>query len=348
MFAADLGQTVPPPYGAFYLEAMDAHGGWLASAEDLARFAAALDDLDHCPILNRTSIEQMIARPPVGLGTTRTANPKQFYYSLGWLNRTLNDGSRINHWHNGSLPGTLAILIRRHDRRNMVALLNTRSSPQTDDLPLAVDRVLHQAADKIEPCPGHRPVSGRPITRMTIRFLLTFVCVLTMLLAQDAPAAEPRPIVIAHRGASGYLPEHTLAAKALAYGQGADFLEQDVVLTKDDQPIVLHDIQLDAVTNVAQAFPDRARQDGRYYAIDLTLAEIQSLRVTERMDWRTNRPVFPGRFPPGKSDFRVPTLAEEIELIQGLNHSTGRTWGSTRRSKLRLGITSRARTSAAS
>jgi len=94
----------------------------------------------------------------------------------------------------------------------------------------------------------------------------------TMLLAQNAAAAETRPIIIAHRGASGYLPEHTLAAKALAYGQDADFLEQDVVLTRDDQPIVLHDIYLDTVTNVAQAFPDRVRTDGRYYAIDLTLA----------------------------------------------------------------------------
>ncbi len=54
-------------------------------------------------------------------------------------------------------------------------------------------------------------------------------------------AAEPRPLIIAHRGASGYLPEHTLAAKALAYGQGADFLEQDVVLSKDGVPVVFHD-----------------------------------------------------------------------------------------------------------
>ncbi len=59
-------------------------------------------------------------------------------------------------------------------------------------------------------------------------------------------------IVIAHRGASGYLPEHTLAAKALAHAMGADFLEQDVVLTKDDEPVVLHDVHLDTVTDVAK------------------------------------------------------------------------------------------------
>jgi hypothetical protein len=69
------------------------------------------------------------------------------------MNRVLADGQRINRWHTGSIPGTATILIRRHDGRNMVALLNTRFSPQTDDLKRDVDRVLHQAADKIEPCP---------------------------------------------------------------------------------------------------------------------------------------------------------------------------------------------------
>ena len=51
-------------------------------------------------------------------------------------------------------------------------------------------------------------------------------------------------IVIAHRGASGYLPEHTLASKAMAYAQGADFLEQDLVMTKDNHVVVMHDYHL--------------------------------------------------------------------------------------------------------
>lgn len=134
-------------------------------------------------------------------------------------------------------------------------------------------------------------------------------------------------IIIAHRGASGYLPEHTLAAKALAHGQGADFIEQDIVLTKDDVPIVLHDIHLDTVTDVAERFSERRRDDGRYYAIDFTLAEIRTLRVNERISLKTGEPVFPGRFPKGKSGFGIATLAEELELIQGLNASTGRTVG---------------------
>ena len=143
------------------------------------------------------------------------------------------------------------------------------------------------------------------------------------------PAADRTPLVIAHRGASGYLPEHTLAAKALAYGQGADYIEQDLVMTKDNKLIVLHDIHLDAVTNVRDLYPSRMREDGRFYAIDFTLDEIRSLSVVERFEWDKGMgaPVFSERFPVGLSTFRVHTLAEEIELIQGLNRSTGKDVG---------------------
>jgi glycerophosphoryl diester phosphodiesterase len=138
-----------------------------------------------------------------------------------------------------------------------------------------------------------------------------------------------QPLVIAHRGASGYLPEHTLAAKAMAYGQGADYIEQDLVMTRDNELIVLHDIHLDAVTNVRDVFPDRIREDGRYYVIDFTLDEIRQLAVVERFVWDEGMgsPVFSNRFPPGLSSFRVHTFAEEIELIHGLNRSTGRVVG---------------------
>ncbi|AXU96853.1 glycerophosphodiester phosphodiesterase [Erwinia persicina] len=144
-----------------------------------------------------------------------------------------------------------------------------------------------------------------------------------------ATAASTSPLVIAHRGASGYLPEHSLPAKAMAYAQGADYLEQDLVMTKDDRLVVLHDHYLDRVTDVASRFPHRARADGRYYAIDFTLAEIKSLAFTEGFSLEQGKKVqtFPGRFPMGKSDFRVHTFEEELEFIQGLNHSTGRNIG---------------------
>ncbi len=138
---------------------------------------------------------------------------------------------------------------------------------------------------------------------------------------------QRQALVIAHRGASGYLPEHTLEAKALAYAMGADFLEQDVVLTRDDVPIVLHDVYLDTVTDVATRFPDRARADGRYYAIDLTLDEIRHLQVHERINIKSGQPVYPQRFPAGQGHFTVPTLAEELGFIQGLNRSTRRRVG---------------------
>ncbi len=136
-----------------------------------------------------------------------------------------------------------------------------------------------------------------------------------------------RPAVIAHRGASGYLPEHTFAAKAMAHAMGADFLEQDVIGTRDGELIVFHDLHLDQLTDVGQRFPGRSRSDGLHYCIDFTLTELRSLRVTERRRKGTDTARFPGRFPVNTGSFRIHTLAEELEFIRGLNRSTGRTAG---------------------
>ncbi|MEM9173392.1 MAG: glycerophosphodiester phosphodiesterase [Pseudomonadota bacterium] len=141
---------------------------------------------------------------------------------------------------------------------------------------------------------------------------------------KEAPRA--RPITIAHRGASAYLPEHSLAAKAMAHAMGADFLEQDLVATADDRLVVLHDIHIDRVTDVGVRFPDRQRNDGRFYARDFTLAELQSLALTERLD-ADGVAVFPARFPAGPSALRIPSLEDELQLIQGMNRATGRTAG---------------------
>lgn len=135
-----------------------------------------------------------------------------------------------------------------------------------------------------------------------------------------------RPLVIAHRGASGYLPEHTAEAKALAYGQGADYLEQDVVATRDDRLVVLHDVHLDRVTDVAERFPERRRADGRWYVRDFDLAELETLNVHERTN-ADGSPVFPDRFPAGSGRFRISSVEEELDLVLGLNASTGRTVG---------------------
>jgi glycerophosphoryl diester phosphodiesterase len=145
----------------------------------------------------------------------------------------------------------------------------------------------------------------------------------------QAQSMNPKKLVIAHRGASAYLPEHSLPAKALAYGQGADYLEQDLVMTKDNELVVLHDHYLDRISNVADVFPNRARPDGRYYVIDFNLADIRSLKFTEEFIIQDDKKIqkFSSRFPMNTSSFHIHTFQEEIELIQGLNHSTGKQVG---------------------
>ena len=136
-----------------------------------------------------------------------------------------------------------------------------------------------------------------------------------------------KKIVIAHRGASGYLPEHTLEAKAMAHTMNVDFIEQDLVLSKDNVAIVIHDIYLDDVTDVATKYTDRKRKDNRYYVIDFTFKELKTLQVTERFNPKTGEQVFKNRFPIWKGNFKLHSLQEEIELIQGLNKSTGKNIG---------------------
>ncbi len=125
-------------------------------------------------------------------------------------------------------------------------------------------------------------------------------------------------LVIAHRGASAYLPEHTLSAYTLGYAQGADYIEIDVVLTRDGVPICLHDLWLETTTDVAQKFPGRARRDGHYYALDFTLEEIRTLRA-----WGRATPDQQPLVPAGQ----IPTLQEAIRLVQHLNRQLGRQVG---------------------
>lgn len=149
------------------------------------------------------------------------------------------------------------------------------------------------------------------------------------LFASSFAQASPEKLIIAHRGASGYLPEHTLESKALAFGQQADYLEQDLAMTKDNRIIVIHDHFLDGLTDVAKKFPDRKRADGRYYVLDFTLDEIKSLEMTENFEVKDGKQaqVYPNRFPLWHSHFTIHTLEEELEFIQGLEKSTGKKVG---------------------
>ena len=131
------------------------------------------------------------------------------------------------------------------------------------------------------------------------------------LVALSLAAAANRKQVIAHRGASGYAPEHTRAAYLLAIQQGADFVEQDLVLTKDRQLVCLHDVSLERTTNVEEIFPDRfVEMPGvngstkHWMAYDFTLAEIKRLDAGSWFDAR-----FAGE--------QVPTFQEAIDLLKG-------------------------------
>lgn len=167
---------------------------------------------------------------------------------------------------------------------------------------------------------------------MSLRFrisclVLAAAAVAPVMALPDAALSDPgKALVIAHRGASGYVPEHSLPAKAMAHAMGADYIEQDVVLSKDGVPVVLHDITLDATTNAADVFPGRARADGMFYAIDFTLAELKQLQLLERGN-KKGEAAFKGRFPREKTGLTIPTLAEELAFIKGMNASTGRVAG---------------------
>ena len=134
-------------------------------------------------------------------------------------------------------------------------------------------------------------------------------------------------LIIAHRGASGYLPEHTLEAAAYAYALGADYIEQDIVLSKDLIPVVMHDIYLDFTTNVKRIFPNRKREDGHWYVKDFELSELKKLNVNERLKSDATEKAFLNRYPLERGTFKICTLKEQIELIQGLNKSTQRNVG---------------------
>jgi glycerophosphoryl diester phosphodiesterase len=134
---------------------------------------------------------------------------------------------------------------------------------------------------------------------------------LLVVLMPHSGAQSPTAFNVAHRGASAYAPEHTLEAYRLALEQGADYVEQDLGVTRDGVLVCLHDLSLERTTNVEEVFPDRAtveRQDGRerrrWYVDDFTLAEIKQL---DAGSW----------FGPEFAGARVATFQEAIDLVKG-------------------------------
>jgi glycerophosphoryl diester phosphodiesterase len=141
----------------------------------------------------------------------------------------------------------------------------------------------------------------------------------------DSPTRAPLPIIIGHRGASGERPEHTLESYALAVAQGADYIEPDLVSTKDGVLIARHENEIGGTTDVATKFPDRRRDatiDGitssGWWTEDFTLAELKTLRARERIDSRGHS--FDGQF-------TIATFDEVLALAARLGRERGRPVG---------------------
>jgi glycerophosphoryl diester phosphodiesterase len=128
------------------------------------------------------------------------------------------------------------------------------------------------------------------------------------------------PIVIAHRGASGYMPEHTLAGYELAVKLGADYIEPDLQLTKDGVLVAMHDDTLTRTTNVQALFPGRSS----YAVSEFTLSEVKTLTV---VPVGTASTTYPGFTPSFANPFSVPTFQEVIDAARSLSASAGREVG---------------------
>lgn len=154
VFAANLREQVPSPYGAWYLEAMDSHGGWISSAPDLLRFATAFNLPDQCPILNAPTISKMLERPAGLAGFDEQGNPKTAYYACGWMVRPIDTAGNSNQWHTGSLDGTSTLLVRRLDRINWAILFNSRQGIDEKRLSSLIDAPMHTWINRIERWPA--------------------------------------------------------------------------------------------------------------------------------------------------------------------------------------------------
>jgi glycerophosphoryl diester phosphodiesterase len=156
-----------------------------------------------------------------------------------------------------------------------------------------------------------------------MKLLLVMILFLSLRASGSLPQADPpkprsKPILIAHRGASAYAPEHTQAAYELAIKQGADYVEQDLQMTRDGVLICSHDAELSRTTNVEEVFPDRAivrNADAKgpkkgWYAVDFTLAEIKRL---DAGSWFNQANPFAAR--KEYAGLTVPTLEEAAGII---------------------------------
>ena len=152
LYPPKLGEPVPLQYGGENFEGFEAHGGWIASAPDLVRFASAFDQPARCPILSEPSIETMFERPPGRAGHDADGKPLDAFYACGWDVRPFGKNGR-NTWHNGSIAGTSTLLVRRFDGLNWAVLFNTDANSKGKAPADLIDSPLHKAADAVKSWP---------------------------------------------------------------------------------------------------------------------------------------------------------------------------------------------------
>lgn len=154
LYPPHLGRRLPLQYGAENFEAFEAHGGWIASAVELVKFASAFDDPAACPLLGAAAVADLWARPDGAAGREADGRPKSAYYGCGWNVRPVGAAGKANTWHAGGIAGTEALLVRRFDGLNWAVLFNTRDNPEGESLAGLIDGRLHEAADRVDAWPG--------------------------------------------------------------------------------------------------------------------------------------------------------------------------------------------------
>jgi len=149
LFGPHKGQQVPVPY-ARCIEVMDSHGGWIASAVDLARFAVAFDKPATCKVLREESIRRMFARPEGPWALDAAGKPKRSYYACGWC-VDLNNSGQMSTSHGGGIEGTSTSLYRRYNGVNWVVLFNAHNRTLSGQ----VSSRLRSAVDSMRVWPEH-------------------------------------------------------------------------------------------------------------------------------------------------------------------------------------------------
>ncbi len=151
-FSEDGDVRVPTAYAFASPETMDAHGGWIASVVDIARFAAGMDGRGPKRVLNQESMKRMYEEPPPPVLPRADTKQSRMWYGGGWNVRPMGKNGEANYWHSGGMPGTASLLVRRYDGITWAVIFN--SDLVGDDNPqLLLDRQLHVAANAVKEWP---------------------------------------------------------------------------------------------------------------------------------------------------------------------------------------------------